>query len=320
MKKLLLLLPCVLLCRTCFCWGFFGHQKINYYAVFLLPPQMIVFYKKNIAFITAHAVDPDKRRYMVAAEAPRHYIDIDAYGPFPFDSLPRKWSEAVARYTEAGLLKNGIVPWWVQTMRSRLVKAFRERDGPLILKLSAELGHYIADAHVPLHVCSNHNGQLTGQEGIHGFWESRVPELLADRDWSFLIGRADYISDPGAFIWKRVLESATAADTVLRYERRLTDSFPPDRKYAFELRNGKLVRQYATGFTIAYDHMLRGMVERRMRQAIYAVASFWYSAWVDAGQPDLSSLAGITFNASDQVEFNELDKAWRAGKVIGREE
>jgi len=29
------------------------------------------------------------------------------------------------------------------------------------------------------------------------------------------------------------------------------------------------------------------MVERRMRQSIYAVASFWYTAWVNARRPDL---------------------------------
>ena len=30
--------------------------------------------------------------------------------------------------------------------------------------------------------------------------------------------------------------------------------------------------------------------KRRLRKAVFAIASFWYSAWVDAGQPDLSKL------------------------------
>ena len=84
------------------------------------------------------------------------------------------------------------------------------------MKYSAEIGHYIADAHVPLHASSNHNGQLTNQKGIHGFWESRVPELLAEKEFDFFIGKAEYIQNPGEFIWKRVLESAKAADTVLQ--------------------------------------------------------------------------------------------------------
>ncbi len=83
------------------------------------------------------------------------------------------------------------------------------------------------------------------------------------------------------------MESAAAADTVLKFEKELTTNFPGDQKYSFEERNGITIRQYSSAFTIAYDRMMKGMVERRMRQSIFAVASFWYTAWVNAGQPDL---------------------------------
>ena len=203
-----------------------------------------------------------------------HYIDIDRYGKYPFDALPRKWNDALEKFSGDTLQAHGIVPWWVQTMLYRLTDAFKEKDQAKILKLSAEIGHYIADAHVPLHANSNHNGQYTNQQGIHGFWESRVPELLADKEWDFFIGKADYIKDPGNFIWQRVLESAAAADTVLRYEKELSEQFPADQKFSFEDRNGVLTRQYSSAYTKAYDIKLRGMVERRMRMAIYSVASF----------------------------------------------
>lgn len=320
MRKFLTVILCLLFYQHCFCWGFFAHQKINYYAVFLLPPEMMVLYKPNIDFITEHAVDPDKRRYAVAEEGPRHYIDIDHYGKYPFDSLPRKWEDAVAKFSEDSLRANGIVPWWVQTMYHRLVNAFKEKDQSRILKLSAEIGHYIADAHVPLHANSNHNGQLTGQQGIHGFWESRMPELLADKEWNFFIGKAEYIKNPGDFIWKRVLESAAASDTVLKFEKELNAKFPSDKKYAFENRNGSVVRQYSSAYTAAYNEMLKGMVERRMRLSIYAVASFWYSAWVDAGQPDLTKLTNKTFSEEDLKEFESLNNAWRNNAIKGRTE
>jgi hypothetical protein len=320
MKKIFISATLLLVYLHCFCWGFFGHQKINYYAVFLLPPEMVVLYKPNIEFITEHAVDPDKRRYMVAAEGPRHYIDIDYYGKYPFDSLPRKWDDAVAKYSEAALTENGIVPWWVQIMQRRLVNAFKEKDQSKILKLSAEIGHYIADAHVPLHANSNHNGQLTGQQGIHGFWESRVPELLAEKEWSFFIGKAEYIKNPGDFIWKRVLESAAAADTVLKYEKQLSKKFSPDKKFSFEERNGKIVRQYSSAYSVAYNEMLKGMIERRMRSSIYAVASFWYTAWVDAGQPDLTKLSNRNFSQEDLKEFELLNKFWKSNTMQGRKE
>jgi hypothetical protein len=325
MKKaircLLLLFILLLSNYNSFCWGFYAHQKINYYAVFLLPPEMMVLFKPNIGFLGEHAIDPDKRRYAVADEGPRHYIDIDHYGTYPYAALPRKWNEAVAKFGEDSLKEYGIVPWHVQNMLRRLTDAFKEKNFSLIMKNSAEIGHYIADAHVPLHVCSNHNGQFTNQKGIHGFWESRVPELLAENEFDFFIGKAEYIQNPGDFIWKRVLESAKAADTVLSFERELTLRFPDDKKYSFENRNGKTIRQYSSAFTIAYNKKLDGMIERRMRQSIFAIASFWYTAWINAGQPDLKELANQKFSEADLKEFEQLNAQWSsAPKMIGREE
>lgn len=321
LRFLLLICPLLIANLPAHCWGFYAHQKINYYAVFLLPPEMIVLFKTNIGFLSEHAIDPDKRRYAVPAEAPRHYIDIDKYGTYPYPALPRKWTEAVAKFGEDTLKQHGIVPWHVQTMLYRLTDAFKAKNFSLIMKNAAEIGHYLADAHVPLHASSNHNGQLTNQKGIHGFWESRVPELLAEKEFDFFIGKAEYIQNPGDFIWKRVLESAQAADTVLNYERELTLQFADDKKYAYENRNGKTIRQYSSAFTIAYNKKLDGMIERRMRQSIFAIASFWYTAWVNAGQPNLKEMVTQKFSEADIKEFEKLNKQWSSGgKMIGREE
>jgi hypothetical protein len=316
--RIFLCLAFFLITQTSFGWGFYAHQRINYHAVFLLPPEMIRFYKQNIAFITEHAVDPDMRRYILPAEGARHYIDMDHYGSYPYDSLPRYWQDAVAKYTEDSLDQYGIVPWWIQTMLKRLTLAFQEKNSAHILKLSAEIGHYIADAHVPLHACSNHNGQFTNQTGIHGFWESRLPELLEREEWDLFIGKAIYLNAPLLFTWKRVFESALAADSVLRIEKSLSSSFPPGRKYAFEERNGKVIRQNSSGYAIAYNQLLEGMPERRMRQSIFAIASFWYTAWVDAGQPVLPPFT-ILFNEADTGEFSRLIEAWKNESINGRD-
>jgi zinc dependent phospholipase C len=311
MKHIIIFITLISISISSFGWGFFAHRKINYYAVFLLPPEMMLFYKQHAEFLSEHSVDPDKRRYVITEEGPRHYIDIDRYGSYPFQTLPHKWNDAVSKYSEDSLMQHGIVPWWVQTMLNRLTDAFREKNQAKILKLSAEIGHYIADAHVPLHACSNHNGQYTGQKGIHGFWESRVPELLADKEWDFFIGSAGYIKNPGEYIWGRVLESAVAADTVLKYERELTMNFPPDQKFAFEERNGSILRQYSSLFTKAYDNKLNGMIERRMRLSVYSVASFWYTAWINAGQPDLTKLSNKEFSPEELQQFAELNNTWK---------
>lgn len=302
-----------------FCWGFYMHEQINYHAVFLLPPQMMILYKRNIGFLTEHAVDPDKRRYVMASEGAHHFMDIDHYGAYPFRDLPRNYKAAIEKFSADTLQTYGVVPWWVQTMLARLTKSFRENDRRLILKYSAELGHYIADAHVPLHACSNHNGQFTNQLGIHAFWESRIPELFAAERWDFFIGKAEYIKDPGPFIWARLLESAAAADTVLRCEREASSQIRPDQKYAFEERRGLLVRQYSTNYATLYNSKLNKMVERRMRQSIFAVASFWYTAWVNAGQPQLDRLAQDSLTLAEQQEYQKLNLEWKKGKLMGRD-
>ncbi|RYY57575.1 MAG: S1/P1 Nuclease [Chitinophagaceae bacterium] len=317
MKSLLAAAAILLTAHTCFCWGFYGHRQINYYAVFLLPPEMLLFYKKHIGFLQEHAVDPDKRRYAVTAEAPRHFLDIDRYGTYPYDSLPREWNRAVERYTADTLNAHGIVPWWIQVMLARLTAAFRDKDPARILKNSAELGHYIADSHVPLHATRNHNGQYTNQKGIHGFWESRVPELLADREWDFFIGQAAYIRDPLRYSWDRLLESAAAVDTVLKTEKALSARFPADQVYSFEERNSVVTRQYSSAYTRAYDASMKGMVERRMRVSIFSVASFWYTAWVNAGQPDLGKLSDRGFGENDLRDFEELNQAWKKAGESG---
>jgi len=319
MKKILLLLLFSGMMHQSFAWGFFGHRRINNYAVFLLPPEMLVLFKPSIGFLTEHAVDPDKRRYILTAEGPRHYIDMDHYGVYPYDSLPRQWTDAVTKYSADSLQAHGVAPWWIQTMLYRLTEAFKEKDRTKILKYAADIGHYIADVHVPLHTSSNHNGQYTGQKGIHGFWESRLPELLADKQWDFFIGKADYITHSAVFTWDRILESAIASDSVLRIEKELSQQFPADQQFAFEERNGVVIRQYSSAYSIAYDARMQGMVERRMRQSIYAVASFWYTAWVNAGQPDLRQLSNTRFTEEDMLAFEELNTAWRTNRIHGRE-
>lgn len=295
------------------------HEKINYHAVFLLPPPMMILFKPNIGFLTEHAVDPDKRRYIVAGEGARHYLDIDHYGKYPFPNLPRDFKSAERKYSADTLQLYGIVPWWIQIMIARLTRAFREKNKQSILKNAAELGHYIADAHVPLHVCSNHNGQLTHQEGIHAFWESRVPELFAESGWDFFIGKAAYIPDLSSFIWTRILESAAAADTVLQCEKELNSQFSPSQKYAFEDRRGKIIKQYSTDYATVYENKLDQMIERRMRQSIFAVASCWYTAWVNAGQPSLSFITPDSLSISEQNEYERLNLQWKNGQVIGRD-
>lgn len=295
-------------------WGFWGHKRINKMACFTLPPELFGFYKKHIDFITEHAVDPDKRRYSDPEEAPRHYIDLDHYGNDAVDSMPRFWKDAVAKYSEDTLKAYGIVPWHINVMLYRLTDAFREGDVDKILYHSACLGHYVGDANVPLHCTENYNGQLSGQHGIHGFWESRIPELYGD-NYDYFTGRAAFIEKPQLEAWKIVAGSFAALDSVLSFEKELNKNFPTDQKYAYESRGANTAKVYSQSYTEAYNKMLDGMVERRMRAAIIQVGSFWMTAWVNAGRPDMKNLEARQVTEEMKQMLKEEEELWRKGSL-----
>ncbi len=295
-------------------WGFYGHKRINRMAVFTLPPEMVTFYKSHIEFITNHAVDPDKRRYGVEGEAPRHYIDIDHYGEHAFDSVPKFWKAAVAKYTEDTLMAYGIVPWQIEKHYYKLVNAFKDENLDRILNYSADLGHYIADAHVPLHTTENYNGQMTGQKGIHGFWESRIPELKAE-DYDYFVGRAKYIDSPIKSAWKIVYDSHLAVDSVLKFEAKLNKEFSQDQKYAFENRGNLMMKVYSVEYTNRYDMMIKGQVERRMRESIIMVGSIWYTAWVNAGKPNLEKLGEKEVSDSLKIQMQIEEELYLQQKI-----
>lgn len=312
-----------LLQRDAAAWGFYGHRRINRMAVFTLPPAMFGFYKRHIDYVTDHATDPDSRRYAVAGEAARHFIDIDHYvlpGEDPFKEVPDKWDLAVQKFTEDTLQAYGIVPWYIPVEYRRLVNAFKRGDVDRILYYSAEIGHYIGDAHVPLHTTENYNGQLTGQHGIHAFWESRIPETSAE-NYDHFVGRAQYIADPQAAAWSYVIASHAALDTVFGMEKQLQEQFPENEKYTYEQRGRSAMQLQSKEFIKAYEASMDGMVERRMNGAILAVGSFWYSAWVDAGQPDLDRLEQKEVSDSLKLILKAEEAQWKASqKQIGRPE
>ncbi len=304
----------LLLITLCSSWGFIAHYRINRLAVFTLPKAMSGFYRTNIGFITEHAIAADKKRYVDSTEAPHHFLNADHFGKNPFRLIPERWDDAVVKYSEDTLKKYGTVPWTIQYNYYKLVNAFKGHDTTGILIASANLGHYIADAHVPLHLTQNYNGQLTNQTGLHALWESRIPELFAN-NYNCYAGKARYIENPlkEAFIICRT--SFNEVDSVLRVERLLSKTYPPAKKYAMVMHGKKAIKDYSAAYSLAYQQAMRGMVQRRMRSAVLAVGSYWYSAWVDAGQPDLNKLIKQPLNKDDMLKIQKEEAIFKAGKI-----
>ena len=320
MKRGRKILPVVLLLLFCLAppkgsqgFGFVAHRKINRMAVFTLPPEMIGFFKKHVEYLSEHAVDPDRRAYAIQGEAERHYIDLESYGPDPFDSIPGQWTQAVKKYSEDTLLARGVLPWHIYLMLIRLTNAFAERDGELILYHAAHIGHYISDACTPLHTTMHYDGTRPEQRGIHALWESRLPELLSG-EFNYLSGRAEYLEDPVKKAWELVKASHYLVDSIFNAYDEVTEKFPDDRTYSFEVRGQAVSRVYSQDFAIALHLQMNEMVERQMCLAVKSVGDFWYTAWVNAGQPDLSSLEERGISRRFKKFLKREKKLWEEAK------
>ena len=219
------------------------------------------------------------------------------------------------------LTGNGILPFHLVALQRQLTDAFVAKNQDRILKIAAEMGHYIADAHVPLHTISNYDGQQTNQNGIHAFWESRLPELFADNQYDYFVGQAAYFDSPKKYFWNIISESNKLAVNVLRIEKEVATAFAADKKYCPETVNRIVVQKPCFDFAEAYHNRLGGMVEARMQGAILAIGSAWYTAWVDAGSPDLTNLKKDPLSIQRDSTESEGDKALKnGGKMLGRHE
>ncbi len=263
-------------------WGFFAHKKINAMAIYTLPIEMITFYKRHQKEIEDLSVLPDQRRYIMDNEASRHYIDLDRYQIA--DIRYTSWAEIIKNMHQDSLVKHGIVPWHIPILYQELKYAFVRLDTIKIIKLSAEMGHYIGDLHVPLHTTSNYDGQKTGQTGLHAFWESRIPELLNEalEEW---VGPATFVSNVPKSAWDWTLESHTEVKILIDKEAKLNATFKQSKKYTFEKKGNVLQKNYSVEYSKKYHQVLDHQIENRFQSAYKHVGDIWYSAWIEAGQP-----------------------------------
>ncbi len=261
-------------------------------AIFALPKEIFPLYKKHLELLVEQSVAPDIRRYRSDSEGPRHFINIDHYCANP-DSiqsvLPYTWSAATAKFSEDTLNKYGTNPWQIALTFNQLVEAFKQHNVRKIIRLSSELSHYVSDAHVPLHTTTNYNGQLTKQRGIHRLWETEVPDL-SWKNYRLYEIQTKYLESPLQSAWTIVQQSYRAVDSVLLSEKKLNSIFPSDKIGNPEKSGQKRANKYTEEFVKAYELELGGMHERRMRGAIEVTANMWYSAWIDAGQPNIAKL------------------------------
>jgi hypothetical protein len=253
-------------------WGFEAHKYIMARALALLPAEIRPYFEQHRDAVVERVIDPDLwRNAGFEAESPHHFVDMDAYGAYPFKDLPRDYDAAVQKYGKDFVTKNGTLPWRTEEMYKKLVEAFRQKAGYAhdnIKYFAAWVSHYVGDAHVPLHSTLNHDGQLTGQRGIHSRFESEMFERYRDR-LRVTPGPIVAVKSPRDFMFESLLASFQSVEPLLAADR--------------EAVKGRDV--YDDAYFAALFGRMQPVLEQRLAASITDTASLITAAWIEAGRP-----------------------------------
>ena len=203
-------------------------------------------------------------------EGPRHFLDIDIYGPYPFGELPHDYDEAVAKFGVEDVTKRGLATWRIAEYTHLLSEAMKSGDTEKIVQTAGALAHYVEDVHMPLHVVKNYNGQLTNQHGVHQRFEDDMVDAYAEQIY-LSPEMASEIEDPLEAAFDIVLDSYVYADNLLHADR--TAKLGEDT--------------YGTPYLEKLFRFSGWIAVQRMNDAATATASYWYTAWLLAGKPEL---------------------------------
>ncbi len=260
--------------RSAEAWGFEAHRFIAARVVALLPAEIRPYFEKHRDVFIERSIDPDLWRTAgYEQENPNHFVDMDAYGPHPFTALPHDYEAAVKKYGRDVVAGNGTLPWRTEEMYKKLVEAFTQKSGysrDNIKYIGAWIAHYASDAHVPLHAALNHDGQLTGQWGLHSRFETEAFERFRDT-LTVTPGPLVTVRNPREFMFESLAASFT-------YVQRILDA---DR----EAIKGKDV--YDDEYFTLFFSKIRPILEKRLTDSIVDTASLITAAWIEAGRPAL---------------------------------
>ena len=258
-----------------FGWGDQGHKLINNKAVALLPTEMQAFTKWQ-DYITLHSVDPDNRKRDDKTEAPKHFIDIDFYKEFINGKMVEDKKELTAVYGDSMVTRQGLLPWATLDTYNKLIQAFKDKNKDKVLLYTSDLGHYVGDGHQPMHTMLNYNGQLTNQKGVHARYEIKmVDKYIKDIEASITKANVKKVDAPFQFIFDYIADANSVQSVLLDADITAT-------KMAGSTDNDEYLR--LMWFKTKY------VTEIQFQTAVSDCASLIYTAWLEAGKPDLNQI------------------------------
>jgi len=272
MKKIIFLLLLIPLTVMLSGWGSKGHRIISTNLTSRLPGQMSFLKPVWTNYVITHASDADYRKTQDPNESARHYIDIDNYSDFvQTGKIPQPFDSAVAKFGYSFVFDQGILPWAMLTTYDSLKACFQRRDWNRSAYFAADLGHYVGDGCMPLHITANYNGGMTGQTGVHSRYETSLVSRY-EAQLVYPVDSVQYIDHPTEFVFQYIYFDYQYVDSVL-----LADS------YAASLTGSTSSSAYYEAFWSKAG----GFTKFLMQRGSDALASLIYSAWVEAGSPML---------------------------------
>jgi hypothetical protein len=259
-----------------FSWGENADRLVANKAVDTLPDEMQPFFQANRQFLVQHITDLQESlpKSVIPFEHPRSadFVELDHYGPFPFSALPRDYNHAVLKFNRRALEQHGLLPWDVGLYSKRLTDAFHDHNWNEAKLSAAVLAHYVTAAHDPFKTTINFDGKLTGQPGVN----DRFGTGLVDRYQLFFFvkpGEAVFIHDPTDRAFEICLTAHSLLESVLLADRRAHTGL--------------------TGYTDEYYDRFYAqagtLLASQLSDAATDVGSYWMTAWINAGRPQLPS-------------------------------
>ena len=250
-------------------WGSKGHSIINRKCPESFPASMNAF-RIWADSLSMHASDADSRKSADKSESPKHYLDVENYAEFiSTGRIASTYDSIVSRHGSSSVISNGTLPWATMNMYDTLKADFIKCKWHKAMLDASDLGHYVADGHMPLHISANYDGQDTGNSGIHSRYESSMVSSYQS-ELNFYSGDSVHaVSNVPNYIFNYIYFNHRYVDSVL-----IADT------YATKLAGNTSSNTYTTAlwnkttFTKGLFH-----------NASHTLAELIYNAWSEAGKP-----------------------------------
>lgn len=255
-----------------FGWGDNARRLITDKAVDTLPDEMLPFFQANRSFLTQHTNEVAEGEARIASGPRNNFIELDHYGPFPFAALPRSYTDAVSKYGKRSVEAHGQLPWEVGLYSKKLTDAFRAHNWDDAKIEAATLAYYVAAAHDPFRSTTNRDGSLSGQPGVN----ERFGVGLVDHYQGFFFMRpneATFIRDPTDHAFEMSLSSHSWLENILLADRRAHEG----------------LSAYNDDYYDRFYAQAGAVLIRQLTDASTDIGSYWMTAWINAGRPQLPS-------------------------------